>query len=202
VRRDWGRGGVWKYRSATATVVPGSRAAGWISPGCAPSALIGLPWAASRVRAEVPFAFNLGGERSLLITGYLDVLATEDEGTLVVDYKSDHLAGLTPAQAVARDYAGQRIIYALAVLLAGSAPVEVAFVFLERPHEPVSVRYGAGEVPTLRAGLEALAAGVRHGDFVVTPEPHRAICAGCPAEGGLCSWPLALTRRERPDQLF
>ena len=39
-------------------------------------------------------------------------------------------------------------------------------------------------------------------EFAVTDTPHRAVCAGCPAEGGLCSWPLEMTRREAPDRLF
>jgi hypothetical protein len=32
--------------------------------------------------------------------------------------------------------------------------------------------------------------------------PHRGLCSGCPAEGGLCSWPLEMTRREALDRLF
>jgi hypothetical protein len=38
--------------------------------------------------------------------------------------------------------------------------------------------------------------------FEVTPAPYRDVCAGCPAQGGLCSWPLDMTRRESPDTLF
>ena len=38
--------------------------------------------------------------------------------------------------------------------------------------------------------------------FVVTDTPQRSVCAGCPAEGGLCSWPLEMTRREAVDRLF
>jgi hypothetical protein len=39
------------------------------------------------------------------------------------------------------------------------------------------------------------------GRFEVTAVPHRALCRDCPAEGGLCSWPLEQTRRDTPDQL-
>jgi hypothetical protein len=38
--------------------------------------------------------------------------------------------------------------------------------------------------------------------FDVSPAPYRGLCAGCPAQGGLCSWPLEMTRRESPDTLF
>ena len=30
----------------------------------------------------------------------------------------------------------------------------------------------------------------------------KRVCQGCPAEGGLCSWGLSMTRRGAPDQLF
>jgi hypothetical protein len=38
--------------------------------------------------------------------------------------------------------------------------------------------------------------------FTVTDAPQRSVCEGCPAEGGLCSWPLEMTRREAADRLF
>jgi hypothetical protein len=38
--------------------------------------------------------------------------------------------------------------------------------------------------------------------FEVAPDPHHRLCGGCPAEGGLCSWPPELTRRESADTLF
>ena len=45
-----------------------------------------------------------------------------------------------------------------------------------------------------RATADALAAWVEAGGMLV--------CEGCPAEGGLCSWPLEMTRREAADRLF
>ena len=47
-----------------------------------------------------------------------------------------------------------------------------------------------------------LAAGVLREQFTVTDTPYREVCQGCPAEGGLCSWPLAMTRRQAPETLF
>jgi ATP-dependent helicase/nuclease subunit A len=75
-------------------------------------------------------------------------------------------------------------------------------VFLERPDEPVAVSFTAAELPELEAELAGLAGGVLERRFAVTDVPQRMICDGCPAEGGLCSWPLAMTRREAPDTLF
>jgi hypothetical protein len=155
---------------------------------------------ATQVRREQRFSFALGDE--LLVTGALDVIARERLGMLVVDYKTDRLRDSSPAVVVAREYATQRLVYALAVLLTGAAVVEVAHVFLERPQEPVLATFTAAERPELVAELEALTAGVRTRRFEVTAEPVRAVCSGCPAQGGLCSWPVAMTRRERADQLF
>jgi RecB family exonuclease len=155
---------------------------------------------ATQVRREQRFGFLLAD--GLLMTGALDVLAREPGGMLVVDYKSDRLGGAAPADALTRQYAAQRLIYALAVLRSGAERVEVAHVFLECPHEPVAAVYGRAQVPELTAELAALADGVLQRRFPVTDAPQRLVCEGCPAEGGLCSWPLAMTRREAPDQLF
>jgi hypothetical protein len=64
------------------------------------------------------------------------------------------------------------------------------------------VTYERSRLDELDRGLRGLADGVLRSEFPVTQTPHRAVCAGCPAEGGLCSWPLEMTRREAPDRLF
>ena len=135
--------------------------------------------------------------------GAFDVLAREHGGRmLVVDYKTDRLQGLSPATRVAEAYATQQLVYALAALRAGAAEVEVAHVFLEVAAEPVTERFTADDRATLERQLVALAAGVSAGRFPVTDVPQRSICAGCPAEGGLCSWSLEMTRRAAADRLF
>jgi ATP-dependent exoDNAse (exonuclease V) beta subunit len=154
---------------------------------------------ATRVRREQPFAFGLG---ETLITGALDVVASETAGALVVDYKTDRLDGRDPAAVVGHQYGAQRLIYALAVLASGAACVEVAHVFLEAPERPVSARYEEADEAQLERELAELAGGVLRNEFAVTETPHREVCQGCPAEGGLCSWPLGMTRREAPDTLF
>ncbi len=48
---------------------------------------------ARRARREYPFAFSLGGGEPL-VTGVLDLLVEQPDGSaLIVDYKSDRLAG-------------------------------------------------------------------------------------------------------------
>jgi len=153
------------------------------------------------VRREERFAFPL--ERGVLVTGAVDVLARERSGAmLVIDYKSDRLAGADPHTVAHRVYGTQRQVYALAGLHAGAAQVEVIHCFLQRPDAPVSAGYAAADRATLEAALRRQAGGVLRGEFAVTDTPHRGICAGCPAEGGLCSWPLQATRRSAPDRLF
>jgi ATP-dependent exoDNAse (exonuclease V) beta subunit len=153
------------------------------------------------LRREERFAFVLAG--GVLVTGALDVLAHEPGGRmLIVDYKSDRLRGEAPAAIVGRAYGTQRLVYALAALRSGAAVVEVVHCFLERPAETVAATFASSDMGRLEGQLEALADGVVNGRFEVSPTPHRGLCAGCPAEGGLCSWPLEQTRRQSPDQLF
>ena len=151
-------------------------------------------------RREQRFAFLWSG---VLITGAIDVLAREPGGrALIVDYKSDRIGAENPERIVSAAYGTQRLIYALAALHAGAGQVEVAYCFLESPEVPVTMTYTGSDRPGLEAELAARAGGVLRHEFPVADAPHRALCAGCPAEGGLCSWPLDATRREWPDRLF
>jgi ATP-dependent helicase/nuclease subunit A len=155
---------------------------------------------ATGVRREEGFRFLLG---DLIIGGVFDVIAREPGGrTLIVDYKTDRLAGDDPQQLADRAYGTQRLIYALAALRAGAAEVEVVHTFLELPQRPAVATFTRDQVPALEARLADLARGVLERRFTVTDEPHRGVCDGCPAEGGLCSWPLEMTRREAADRLF
>ena len=157
----------------------------------ADSPLCGRLAAARRTRREAPFAFGLdaagGGP---LVTGFLDVLAVEpDGGVLIVDYKSDRLEGASPAELTERDYATQRIVYALAALRDGAPRAEVAHCFLERPGEPVTKVFTAADAPALAERLAGLADGVIEGRYPVTATPHRELCGDCPGRAALCSWP-------------
>jgi hypothetical protein len=132
-----------------------------------------------------------------------DVAAREaGDRLLVVDYKTDRLEGHDPEAVVERSYALQRLVYALGGLESGAASVEVVHVFLERPEQPASASFDRGERDLLRVALAGAASGVLERRFEVAAEPCRSVCAGCPGEGGLCSWPLEVTRRESLDTLF
>jgi ATP-dependent exoDNAse (exonuclease V) beta subunit len=155
--------------------------------------------AARRRRAEHPFAFSVA-EHAPLITGVIDLLCEEADGTaLVVDYKSDRLAaGADTERLVARDYAVQRLLYALAVLREGALVVEVIHWFLERPEEPAVARYTLTERPSLEEQLARRLADDWAEPFAVTRRPHRGLCMSCPGRGGMCSWSEQETMREDP----
>ncbi|HEX2161644.1 MAG TPA: PD-(D/E)XK nuclease family protein, partial [Thermoleophilaceae bacterium] len=149
--------------------------------------------AAHSVRTELPFAFELApdtaGGRTLLVNGIVDVHAVESDRTLIVDYKSNRLEGATPTEIVESDYEIQRLVYALAALRTGAPRVEVAYVFLERAADPVSAVYEASALEDLDRELRDIAAPVAAGSFIPTPQPWRGLCADCPGQPGLCSWP-------------
>ena len=155
---------------------------------------------ATAVRREARFRFLLGG---VLIGGVFDVIAREPGGrTLIVDYKTDRLEGADPQALADGSYGIQRLVYALAALRAGATEVEVVHTFLELPQRPAVATFTSDQAPALEERLAALARGVFERDFRVTDAPQRSVCDGCPAEGGLCSWPLEMTRREAADRLF
>ncbi|MEA2341218.1 MAG: ATP-dependent helicase/nuclease subunit, partial [Solirubrobacteraceae bacterium] len=154
--------------------------------------LAGRLRAAARVHRERGFAFPLDPDdhEAPLLNGVIDVLAEEAGGAaLVVDYKTNPVAGADLEALVERSYGTQRRVYALAALQAGAREVEVAYAFLERAAEPVVATYAQADAPRLRAELRAAAAGLLAGAFPVTEAPHRELCATCPGRGGLCSWP-------------
>ena len=118
-----------------------------------------------------------------LLNGVIDLLAEEDDGgVLVVDHKTDRIAPDTDLEAlVARDYAIQRAVYALAALRAGAARVEVAHVYLADRRARRARVYAPADAPGARG---ARARGVRArcwpASIPVAAEPHAGICATCP----------------------
>jgi ATP-dependent helicase/nuclease subunit A len=143
---------------------------------------------AGGVRREAGFAFELSpGGGGPLVSGFVDVLARERDGsTLIVDYKTDRLLDdEQPAVLVERDYATQRMVYALAALHAGAPRVEVAYCLLERPEEPVAATFHETDAPALADTLLRLASG--------------ELCGDCPGRRALCSWPEAMTLRPPAD---
>ena len=136
------------------------------------------------VAKERHFTFEHDG---VLLHGYLDTYHRVGGRALVVDYKSNLLEGQEPAEIVARSYELQRLVYALACLRAGAEEVEVAYLFLERPDEPVSTTFARAQVPELETVLSAAIARLRAGEF--RPTPSEYACAGCPALDVVCAGP-------------
>ena len=75
------------------------------------------------------------GLAQTIVRGQIDLLVEGDGVPTVVDYKTDALAGRSPAELAAR-YAAQRQVYALAV--GSAAGARTIHVFLEAPDQPRS----------------------------------------------------------------
>jgi ATP-dependent helicase/nuclease subunit A len=135
-------------------------------------------------RRELAFVFEHDG---VLLHGRFDVFRLVDGRALVVDYKTNRLEELTPSEAVEGEYALQRLVYALAALRAGAEAVEVTYVFLERPDEPVTAVLGRADAARLEGELSAAIELIHAGEFHPTPSEH--VCPGCPALDVVCAGP-------------
>ena len=105
---------------------------------------------ADAIHKEHGFTLALGGHDPLL-NGIVDVIAHEPDGTaLVLDYKTNPVAGVDLEALADSSYGLQRALYALAALRSGAPAVDVAYLFLERPAEPVVQRFDVAAVPRWR----------------------------------------------------
>jgi ATP-dependent exoDNAse (exonuclease V) beta subunit len=145
---------------------------------------------AESVAREQPFAFSMSAHEPIF-TGVLDTVARErDGGWLVVDYKSDHLTAEQDLERlVESEYSLQRLLYGIAALRAGAPHVSVVHWLLERPAEPVGVRYTQQQISQLEQELTARIGRMRAASYAVSERPHRELCMTCPGRRGLCSWP-------------
>ena len=85
-----------------------------------------------RLWREVPVAVATGGGS---LHGFIDLLFEEEDGLVVVDYKTDYVSGQETSEAVGR-YRLQGGAYAHAVqLLTGKAVKEVVFLYLQPKRE-------------------------------------------------------------------
>jgi ATP-dependent exoDNAse (exonuclease V) beta subunit len=153
--------------------------------------------AARDVRREEAFAFELEGAE--LLRGFLDVVATEpDGGLLIVDFKTDRVdAPAQLASVVERQYGLQRLVYALAGLASGAQRVEVAYCFLRHPELVFATRFPASERPRLERALAVRLRPLRASRFEVSGDPDRERCGSCPGRARLCSHTEEMTLRER-----
>jgi ATP-dependent helicase/nuclease subunit A len=165
-------------------------AGGWLDSELRSS----LDGARVRLRPEAPFLLPLGGS---VVRGKMDLVAELPGGeVVVVDYKTDALAGVDPAEHEER-YATQRGLYALAAsrIAPDGAAIRTAYSFLEAPERPVEHTFDAAALGAARAEVERLIAGVAAAEFEVTTEPHAALCHDCPARLRLCSYDKDMTLR-------
>jgi ATP-dependent exoDNAse (exonuclease V) beta subunit len=139
------------------------------------------------VRRELGFAFEHDG---VLLHGRFDLFRRDGERALVVDYKTNRLEDLTPAEAVEGEYVLQRLVYALAAFRAGAEEVEVAYVFLERPEDPVITTFVRDDAAALETQLSEAIAAINSGRF--RPTPSDFVCPGCPALDVVCAGPRLL----------
>jgi ATP-dependent exoDNAse (exonuclease V) beta subunit len=159
---EWSRANEWHEppddvvaRFAAASGVEAGTAAGLIAPvrDWLGSAFFAERVAGSPARSEVPILLEVAGT---VLRGSIDLLVERGDGPpLIIDFKTDRLAGHAPEELHGR-YGIQRDIYALAVAEARRATMlEVAYVFLERPQAPVVETLGPDEVAAGRERLEA-----------------------------------------------
>jgi ATP-dependent exoDNAse (exonuclease V) beta subunit len=141
----------------------------------------------SAAQTELPFAFEHDG---VLLHGRIDVFELADRRALVVDYKTNRLEDVSPAEAVEHEYRLQRLVYGLASFGAGADEVELTYVFLERPGEPVTATFTRDDIPVLEAELSAAITAIQEGDF--RPTPSEFACPTCPALDVVCAGPRLL----------
>jgi ATP-dependent exoDNAse (exonuclease V) beta subunit len=112
-------------------------------------------------RAEVPLLVEVAGT---VLRGSIDLLVEADGSPpLIVDYKTDRVDDREPVELIER-YEIQQAIYALAVAEARNAgEVELAYVFLERPGEPVVSSWDPDEIEAGRRRIEGEIARIRKG---------------------------------------
>jgi ATP-dependent exoDNAse (exonuclease V) beta subunit len=146
-------------------------------------------------RVEVAFAFE---HDDVLLNGRLDVHWSDGTRALVLDYKTNALGDLGPEEIVADGYTLQRLVYALACLRAGVDEVEVVYLFLERPDEPVTATFVRSDLSALEAELSAAIARVRAGEVRASPSEYA--CADCPALDVVCAGPRLRTLVPLPEE--
>jgi ATP-dependent exoDNAse (exonuclease V) beta subunit len=143
-----------------------------------------------RLRPEVPFVLAVAGT---VVRGKIDLLATApDRPPVVIDFKTDALRGRGPAL-IARRYAAQQEVYALAAGTAaepeGQAALTTVHLFLEAPERPVEREFDPAGLAAARGRLEEIIARMRAGEFAPTASPDGPTCFGCPAAARLCPHP-------------
>jgi ATP-dependent exoDNAse (exonuclease V) beta subunit len=141
---EWSARNGWREPRAAAEPLGPVRA--WLASDFFAERVRGAP-----SRPEVPLLIEVAGT---VLRGSIDLLVEESgRPPLIVDYKTDRVDG-TELTELVRRYEIQQAIYALAVAEArGAHEIELAYVFLERPEEPVVTTWQADEIEAGRLRL-------------------------------------------------
>lgn len=119
---------------ARSTGLPESaaRAAAAMIEGAAGSDVLRRAAKAARVLRELPFCVSCGGG---FVEGKIDLAFEEDGRLVIVDYKTDDVAG-SGLEALSERYKSQAATYAAALSVVSGLPVaEVVLLFMRGPHE-------------------------------------------------------------------
>ena len=110
----------------------------------------------ARLLSELPISLQLDPGDDSILRGFIDLLAEPARGVqTVIDFKTNRLGERSPDQ-VAADYELQAWIYALAVARARRLDrVDVAFVLLERPGQPVILNFDTERLKEVAAELSS-----------------------------------------------
>lgn len=146
-------------------------AAAWISP-------VAENLRHPSVLREAPFAFAHG---DAVVSGVMDAVRMDGDCWQVVDYKTNALGGRSVSE-LAEAYSLQAEVYCLAALRAGAEAVRMDLVFLERPEEPATARYGGEDLQLLEGSLDSALSGLRLREYPASLGP---ACARC-AVAGVC----------------
>ena len=162
--------------------------AGAADPGDGEAAELARVFSESPLGRRAALAEEISRERRMLfpvgerlLRGVVDLVFSDDEGRVLVDYKTDRVSTAEAPERSAA-YALQLQLYALALEGAGERPDRAVLHFL-RPDTLVEVDLSPPALESARGRVEALFAAHESQQFELKPAPR---CRRCPYYQGLC----------------
>lgn len=137
---------------------------------------LGMKARNARVEVELPLLIEVNG---VMVRGFADLLVTDPERPMILDYKTNQLEG-TSIDALMEKYDLQRYLYALAVSQAlGVEQVETAFAFLRDPANPVVDLFDQSRLEAAREVVSGLVGAIARGEYLGGAGAERQPCGGC-----------------------
>ncbi|HYF76966.1 MAG TPA: UvrD-helicase domain-containing protein [Symbiobacteriaceae bacterium] len=128
-----------------------------------------------RVYSEFPFRIQIGG---LTLEGFIDKVLEEDDGLVVIDFKTNHVTAPERIDEAAAHYRLQMQIYAIAAQECLGRPVKDALLYFLAPGEARSCKAHLDEAAT-RTHLREMGDHLRSADGWAAFPPNDAHCARC-----------------------